>query len=424
MVAFDEKLIIGGIVAGRVRPSDIALSASDFADDDHAMLLNAAHKLEGQNHAIDAESLLGAFREFDAAGWMSLHILNEYGAMASSAYSVHQAVKRIRDASTKADVTARIETILASDKSGGQIVDELRAIVAGVQQTGTANDFAFLADLADEQKRLYRELHEGVSNSVPTGFPQWDAKLLDGFSKGDAHVIVGMTGSGKSSLALNAALNQAEAGLTVGVVSREMAAHENVMRLQSAKGRIPRWRIRRNMDSATADELERGIERMKDLRIAFNTRSADIETVVTQSRLMKHEHGLDILYVDYLQLLRSEAKHATRANEVQGISRALKELAMELGIPVVSLCQFSRGAVNAPVTELISHLKESSGIEQDASTITLIQTERAEEHTNGLPAAKLTILKNRNGATFSPVHMRFDGEIFSFFEQEATPYGY
>jgi replicative DNA helicase len=124
---------------------------------------------------------------------------------------------------------------------------------------------------------------------------------------------------------------------------------------------------------------------------------------------------MKILYVDYLQLLSSKHGAGNRATEVQAISRTLKEIAMDNKIPVVSLCQFNRSAGQANIYDILSHLKESSGIEQDASTILYIQIEKTDQPKQ-VKDAKLTVLKNRNGATFKPIDLHYRGETFTFSE--------
>jgi replicative DNA helicase len=121
--------------------------------------------------------------------------------------------------------------------------------------------------------------------------------------------------------------------------------------------------------------------------------------------------------VDYLQLMKADVSD-NRAQEVSAISRGLKEIAMTYHIPVIAICQFNRGAVNASLFDIMSYLKESSGIEQDASTILYVQVEKTEDRKQ-IRDAKLTILKNRNGATFASIPLNYRGEIFTFYETYA-----
>lgn len=421
---FYETTVIGGIVNGAARPSDIALSPSDFSETDLGNLLAIARDMEASGEPLTAETLYMRFAE-GGGGWVSVSDLNGYGAKATTA-SVALAVSHIQERALGELLRSKAEQMIEGKLSGGRLLDLFReAVREGEAQYSTvSNDFEWASETVGKQIALYEDLHYGKTVAIPTGFDSLDRHLLDGFSKGDEHIIVGITGAGKSAFALNCALHQAKAGYTVGYVSREMSTAENLMRIQSADAQIPRWKIRKNMDKNLLSDLRHNLESLKPLKLVFNTKTQDIESLRLQTKALAESKGLDILYVDYLQLMKSAASHSSRANEVQMISRTLKELAMELNIPVVSLCQFNRGATGAAITEVMFYLKESSGIEQDASTITVIQTEKPDEHSNGFPDAKAIIVKNRNGATFKPIHFKFDGETFRFLEVAAMAEAY
>lgn len=419
-----ETTVIGGIVNGSVKPSEISLSPSDFQETDLGAMLTVARDMEAKGEPVSAETLYIRFAETNG-GWISAQMLHGYGSKATSS-SVALAVSKIQERALGELLRAKAEQMLDGDMSGGKLLDLFRAAVReGESQYATVgNDFEWTADTAAQQIALYEDLHFGKTVAVPSGFSAYDRHLLDGFSKGDLHIVVGVTGAGKSAFALNCALHQAKAGYTVGYVSREMSTAENLMRIQSADAQIPRWKIKKNLDRGLLDDLTENLESLKPLKLVFNTKTTDVESLRLQSKSLAETKGLDILYVDYLQLMKSATKHTSRANEVQMISRTLKELAMELNIPVVSLCQFNRGATGAAITEVMFYLKESSGIEQDASTITVLQTEKQEERSNGLPDAKAVIVKNRNGATFHAMNFKFDGETFRFLEVREMPNGY
>jgi replicative DNA helicase len=196
-----------------------------------------------------------------------------------------------------------------------------------------------------------------------------------------------------------------------------MSDTENITRMLCSDTGTPRWKIRKGMYDDTYNTLIKHLETsFSELPFTINTKTDVVENLRPQVKRWVEAKGLTILYVDYLQLLLAEGKYGNnRANEVQTISRTLKLIAMENNIPVVSLCQFNRGAGNAGVFEILSHLKESSAIEQDASTVSYIQIEKS---TMDSPdrSAELTVLKNRNGATFKPVKMNYHGPTFTFTE--------
>lgn len=414
-----EKRIIGGIVKGVVRPSEIDLTASDFETEDLGACIAYAHQLESEGRKIDADLLCSRLAEKEA-GFYTPDDFNIMAAAVGSASIVWESVDKVKSAALKTLILAETAKIaLLENKSSAELLDRIKAIVikADDHYRTSENNFQFLSELAPKVKAVYDDLHSGVSYSVPTYYPAIDNLILDGFSRGDEHIIVGFTGSGKSALALAFAREQAKQGNCVGIVSREMSDIENVMRLQSADAQIPRWKIRKGTEAYPMPhkQLIDHLETFASLPIAFDTRTTDVDALRPQVKRMVEGYGMKILYVDYLQLLASKGNQGTRAGEVQAISRTLKEIAMENKIPVVSLCQFNRGAAQASVYDILGHLKESSGIEQDASTILYIQLEKTEEK-KVIKDAKLTVLKNRNGATFASVDLQYKGETFSFYE--------
>lgn len=407
-----EKIIIGGIAGGIVAPSAVNLNGADFSDGDLGACLELAREMEAGGKLIDPEILALRLDSF----WNA----DDFRMMARGAGSISvvmEAADKIKGASLKTFLLAKAAQIAVhEDKTGAELLDELRAVVdvADRSYKTAENNFVFVKDLIPKMKAVYEDFHAGRSYAVSSGFDKLDDAILDGFSRGDEHIIVAFTGQGKSALALNCAKNQASAGMCVGVVSREMAEIENVMRLQSSATGVERWKMRKGLTLTDFYTLNDNLEDLGRLPIAFDVRTTDVESLRPQVRKMVEVYDMKILYVDYLQLMTS-SKNSSRAEEVAAVSRGLKLIAMENKIPVVSLCQFNRSAVTASVFDLLSFLKESSGIEQDASTIIYLQIEKTEEPKT-MKDGLITILKNRNGAVFSKVPMTYRGEIFQFYE--------
>lgn len=416
-----EKNIIGGILARRVLASDINLLPSDFSDTELGACLEILKKYEENNQHVDAELLaeLLVTEKTDIA-FLSEQDFILMQASASSATIVLDAVKKIKAESLKNYLlteTANVAT--ASDKSAETLLNRLKRIVETAESefSSAENNFVMIEDLADGMEAMYEDFHQGISYAVPTFFSQFDELLLDGFSKGDLHLILGQTGAGKSSLALNCIRNQAVNGCFVGLVSLEMSDKENVMRFQASDASIPRWKMRKGLSDYDLKRLVEHLKTFKGVPIAIDTRTQDIETLRLNVKPLVEEKDLKILYVDYLQLMNSKKVNDTRANEVQTISRELKKLAMELDIPIVALAQFNNGVMNASIFDVMNYVRESGSIKQDASTISYIQVEQSDNTNFNLPKdAKLTVLKNRNGQTFKPIEMEFKGEVFTFSE--------
>jgi replicative DNA helicase len=411
-----EEIIIGGIVAGHILPSATGLDPADFAKEELAEAFRAAIECEREQVAIDAELLHRRTLTSDLC-WYSAESYRQMAKTAASRSVVFDAVNRVKRDALTAFLKQQAQSYSETDLTGAKLLDAWRQTLDRAEKfyATAENSFQFMHEIAPRVQAVYDDLYRGISYAIPTGMTQTDQLLGDGYSKGDLHVIVGMTGHGKSSVALNHALNQASAGYTVGIVSREMSDIENVMRLQSARSGIPRWRLRKDMFATDHQGISENLKEMASLPIAFDTRTDDVETLAFNVRQMVDKYDLAILYVDYLQLLSSKTAGDTRANEVQSISRNLKTLAMDCQIPVVALCQFNNGVINASLFDVMNFIRESGSIKQDASTIAYIQVEHSEERKD-VKDAKYTVLKNRNGEAFASVELRFEGALFRFTE--------
>lgn len=407
-----EKIIIGGISGGTVKPSDVDLAPGDFGEADLSRFFAASHRLETEGKPISAE-VLDLVAGYD--GFYQARDLESWQQSARSAAVVFEAVEKIKSGNLKSYLLRESANIaLRENLSGEQILDVMREIVehAEMNYKTLDNSFQHISEVVKKNEAIYRDLHGGISYAVPTFFKDLDDQITDGFSKGDMHTVVGFTGAGKTSLALTIAKAQARRGAKVAWLTREMSSEQNVTRMVAGETQIPRRKIRKNLPADILNELLFSLKELSNLPFFLDKTTSDVESLKPKVKRMVETHGIEILYVDYLQLM-SSSKNSTRANEVASVSRTLKEIAMDNNIPVVPLCQFSRGAMNANIYEIMNYLKESSGIEQDSSTILYVQVEKTEEKKERKDA-KVTVLKNREGATFQPIEFWFKGETFEF----------
>lgn len=411
-----EKKIIGGVLSGSVKASSVELDPSDM--NEFGFALAVCRELESEGRGISADLLASRLIErHPDESFYTATDFEKFAEIRPSASSVFEAVDKVKGAALKVFLRDKLSNILADDRTGAYMLDAIKELITTADRNYKSldNNFLLMKDIVPKLEAVLDDYHQGISYAISTGFSNLDHMLLDGFSKGDLHVIVGMTGHGKSALALNFAKNQALKNIFVGVVSREMSDVENAMRLQSSHQQIPRWQMKRGIYDETYDALKRGFEELKKLSIAFDVRTTDVEGIAIQAKRMVEQYDMKILYVDYLQLVGSNSKRGSRAEDVAAVSRGLKLVAMENNIPVVALSQFNRGALQADVTDLLGHLKESSGIEQDASTVSYIQIDNSDLKAK-TKRAKIQVLKNRNGVTFQPVMLDYVGETFTFTE--------
>jgi replicative DNA helicase len=235
-------------------------------------------------------------------------------------------------------------------------------------------------------------------------------RVLGGFQRSDLVIIAARPSVGKTALALSMAYNASiQHRKAVGFISLEMSALQLVQRMISADTGVNSHKLR--MGQLTEDERDkvvRAFGRLGNARIFIDDGgSSTVNDVRSKARRLQAEHGLDVLFIDYLQLMQSR-RSDNRVQEISEISRGLKQLARELNIPVVALSQLSRAVENrSDHRPLLSDLRESGSIEQDADVVMLIYREdRYDPDSDQKGIAEINIAKHRNGST-ETVKLRF-----------------
>jgi replicative DNA helicase len=249
----------------------------------------------------------------------------------------------------------------------------------------------------------------------PTQFTDLD-KMTGGLQNSDLIILAARPSAGKTALALNIAKNAASAGARVGYFSLEMSRDQLFQRLLAIETRVPTNRLR-TADLAT-DELPTVMEalgRLADLPITIeDTPSLTVMELRSRARRMQARTGLDLLIVDYLQLMQAR-RNDNRVQEVSEISRGLKLLARELNVPVIALSQLSRAIEGRPGhLPMLSDLRDSGSLEQDADIVLFIHREEMHDReTDKKGIAELYIAKHRNGPV-GVVPLHFDSNATRF----------
>ena len=259
--------------------------------------------------------------------------------------------------------------------------------------------------------RVYRRIGElmksgGLSTGLPTGFIDLDA-LTSGLQKSDLIIIAGRPASGKSTLALNIATHAAlREGATVAFFNLEMSKDQLVSRVMSTETGVPLYNIRTGrVDSAELLEIAKGFNKIGDAPLLLDdTPGISVAELRSRCRRIKAKYGLDLVIVDYLQLMQTTGRAESRVQAVSEMTRNLKILARELDVPVIVLSQLSREPDKRPDhMPLMSDLRESGSIEQDADLIMMLyrpaaytDTDEYRDHNN---IAYLNVIKHRNGET-------------------------
>ncbi len=261
-------------------------------------------------------------------------------------------------------------------------------------------------------------LHENKNEvrGVPTGFPNLDS-LIAGLQPSDLIILAARPSVGKTTFALDIARNAALSGKAVGIFSLEMSANQLVQRMLSAESRVSSWSIRtgHGLQSNDFNALQEAMDRLSKAPIYIDDQAGNsIVKMRSVARRLKSEHGLDLIVVDYLQLMTTSKNYDSMVNQVTEISRSLKQLARELNVPVLALSQLSRAVEARGGKPRLSDLRDSGSIEQDADLVMFIHREdRYKDMSERDNIAEILVEKHRNGPVGS-VQFLFDGGTTSF----------
>jgi len=316
-------------------------------------------------------------------------------------------------------------------------LSQAESLLYGVRSDRATGDFQVLRTILDDymEQTASLDLGDGALAPVQTGFADIDRLLGNGLQRSDLVVLAARPSLGKSSLAFNIARHAAGQGSRVGIFSLEMSAEQIGNRLLSGEVNIDSHRLRVGLLSDTEEQrMLDGIGVLSELPLYID--DTPIQGTVEmrgKSRRLKSEHGLDLLIVDYMQLMGEGSNRAdNRTQEMGDISRSLKAMARDLEVPVLALSQLSRAPEHRPNHRpILSDLRESGSIEQDADVVAFIYREdkyttreewEGKEPSRPYPEniAEIIVAKHRNGPTGTiPLFFRSDVVRFESLERRA-----
>ncbi|RLC92933.1 MAG: replicative DNA helicase [Chloroflexi bacterium] len=301
-------------------------------------------------------------------------------------------------------------------------VDQAEQALFSVSQRRITRDLAPIQEVIrsyyDRIEYLYA--HQGEPLGVPTGYTDID-RLLGGFQRSDFVIIAARPSVGKTSLCLSVARNAARHGQRVAIFSLEMSSEQVVQRIISAETGIDTQRLR--LGKLRDDEWPLFVQatgKLADLPVFIDdTPSISVLQLRTKARRLHAEHGLDLVLVDYLQLMTGNVRSENRVQEVSYISRSLKALARELDLPVVAASQLSRAVEQrTDKRPILADLRESGSLEQDADVVMFIyRDELYHPDTERQNIADIIVSKHRNGPT-GTVQLFFRKRLAQFLDAE------
>ena len=412
-----EASVIGGILLdgseAMVKVADI-VSAADFYKEAHKIIYQAILELVEKHSPVD---LLTVSNRLDEKGYLE--------SIGGSSYltSLVSAVPTASHVRHYAEIVSRKATLRRLIQEEGedldQVLDQAESVVFSVSSKHQKEAFASLKNVLTESFDRIDELHKDKAKlrGLPTGFTDLDRNVLAGLQASDLIVVAARPSMGKTSFALNVAKYVAtEQGKGVGVFSLETSKEQLVDRLLSAEARVDSWKLRTgNLSDEDFPKIGQAMATLSEAPIYIDdSPMINVMEMRAKARRLQAESGLGLIVVDYLQLMHGRGLD-NRVQEISEISRGLKGLARELGVPVIALSQLSRAVEARPDKRpLLSDLRESGSIEQDADVVIFIYRDdyyhRDSEQKN---IAEILVRKHRNG----PV-----GEIELYFQPEYTEF--
>lgn len=424
-----EQAVLGGLMLDNASWDQIAdrVAEPDFYRQEHRLVFRAVAALAERNDPFDAVTVsewLERNDELDDAGGMSY--LASLATDTPSAANIRAYADIVRERAMMRQlitIGGRIaESAFAPDgRSASELVEDAERQVYEIAERGTRARRIFepLKDLLSRAVERIDELFHSDTHitGVPTGFTHFD-DMTGGLQPGDLIVVAGRPSMGKTALCTNIAEHAAIKGkVPTAIFSMEMPSEQLAMRLISNLGRVNQSKIR---TGRFADEdwprISSAVSILSEAPIYIDDSPSLTPTELrARARRLKREHGLGLIIVDYLQLMQVPGTKENRATEISEISRGLKGLAKELHVPVIALSQLNRAVEQRnDKRPVMSDLRESGAIEQDADVIVFIYREEVyDKDTRRKGVADIIIGKQRNGP-IGEVQLTFLGEYTRF----------
>ncbi len=425
-----ERSVLGAILLHNDAFNLVAeiVDTRDFFRDAHRRIFDKMVKLSERNDAIDLITLkdeLGRSGDLDEVGGPA-YITALVDGVPRSANVEHYA-RIIKEKATLRNLIFSANKILANaysaEEEADTILDQAEHAIFAIADDKVRDGFVAVRELAHASLDTIEKLHarKELITGVPTGFTDLD-EMTSGLQPSDLIIVAARPSMGKTSLVLNMAQHVGtKTGKTVGVFSLEMSKEQLFLRMLTAEARIDAHRLRRGfLGERDWGRLSQAIGTLSETKI-FIDDSPSIGTLEMRAkcRRLKAEHDLDLVMIDYIQLMQGRGRFENRTLELASISRSLKGLAKELNVPIVVLSQLSRAPESrADRRPQLSDLRESGALEQDADVVLFIYREDQYADKNAPPTdaqgvAEIIIGKQRNGPT-GVVRLAFIKEFTRF----------
>lgn len=407
-----ERSALGAAMLDRDILSEILeeVKADDFYNENHKEIYQAIWELYRENSPVDMLTVceeLKRRKSLDMVGGRayiatltaevpSTANAAEYAKIVAEKATIRQMIR------TSEDIT---EKGYEAKMAAGEILDYAESGIFSIAQKRQKNDYAKIQEVLLENLRIIDEASKNKDKivGIPTGFRELDEKT-SGLQRSDLIIVAARPAMGKTAFALNIAQQSAvKAGSSVIIFSLEMAKEQLGQRLLAMQARVEMQKLKQgDLDRTDWERISMAADDLNGTKIVIDdTPGISLMEMRNKCRRLKAEQGLDLVVIDYLQLMKFDGKADSRQQEISAISRNLKLLAREIDCPVIVLSQLSRATEQRPDKRpILSDLRESGSIEQDADIVIFLYRDdyyNPETETPGV--CEINIAKHRSGPT-------------------------
>ncbi len=429
-----EQAVLGSLMLRKEGMHEVedVLTPDSFYAEKHKIIFNAMLELNRKNDPIDMLSLstkLSEQKNLERIGGNQYlaEIVNTVPSSTNVRHYAEIVQKKyvLRSLIEAADYVSEL-AFNEGDDHMDEILDMAEKKVFSVVSSPKNQKFVNLRDAIPEAYERMEKLHEtrGMLRGIPSGFKDLDA-MLSGFQNSDLIILAARPSMGKTTLALDIARMSATVhDKSILIFSLEMSSQQLVDRMLSAQSRVNAWNLRTGKLSDSKGEfalLRDAMDKLAKAKIYIDDQAGNsIVKMKALARRLKAEKGIDMIIVDYLQLMTTSKNYDSMVNQVTEISRSLKGLAKELDVPVIALSQLSRAVESRGGRPRLSDLRDSGSIEQDADVVMFIHSEdRGKDDAEKTHIAEILVEKHRNGPT-GKVDLYFDMKTTTFLNLEKS----
>ena len=425
-----EQSVLGAMLISResIDKAGEILTEDDFSLPDDRIIFSAIMDLHSRNEAVDLVTVTEELRKMGkldtVGGTATITALSN--AVPTAANVTYHAKIVEEKALRRQLINAATEVVTEGyeeDEDISQTIDQAEQKILAVANRKHANGVTRIKDVVKSAMTRIEELYDSKEafTGLPTGFADFD-KMTSGLQPSDLIIVAARPSMGKSSLVLNIAEHVALTGhKSVVFFSLEMSKEQLVQRLLCSQAQIDASRLRiGQLQESEWPKLVQAADNLSNAKIMLDdTPGMTALEMRSKARRWKNENGLDLIIVDYLQLMQGSSKRASdnRQQEMSDISRSLKGLARELNVPVIALSQLSRSVEQRTSKRpMLSDLRESGALEQDADIVCFIyRDDYYNPDTDQKNVAELIVAKHRNGAV-GTVPLYFRKDITRFYD--------